>query len=419
MKKSIWKWALSGLAAISFMACSEKNGDEPDPDTEYDDKMYLEETAQLFLSNFDAKDQRSLLQLGQYYSEELSWYDFPEEFYDYDRAKRQTNNLMSSIAKNDYMSISRTIYTYTLNMARFKGIYEPNHRYGEWVKTGSSDNFVLKFTDDYNNQCTVTVKGSADFWSQEVTDDYDYYDEYEYVIEIPKSLELTIVKANEELVKAKVESNFIENSSLSAKVEAKLMNIDINSEVKANNNQVKSTVTFSVDKNCLVSAEATADGYDLCNINAWKRAFQRHDDSDALATMISGMHGSSNIMDRIKVDAKVISIKNFVEYVGEWYDSYDYSNPEAEAKKAATKLSSAVSGDVFYAGSSKVRATLGWMAYQDYEGSYYEDWEVLPTITFTSDDSTYNFESYFNDKRFFKVVDLFEGIIDAYEPYFY
>lgn len=391
------------------------DNDSPDtPDTPTADKQYLSTTASSFINYFNEADQHDLIEVASYMADKYGEYDFPENFSDEDGASYNSaaKKLAKAIAQRNLSSIARSTITYTYNMARFRGVYEPDDVNEEWVKKENSQDVVFRFK--YNGeQVTATLKGSGDEWQYDWSDEDYYYNEYEYYyIIIPKTANLTIKRGNKELLKAVITSNFVDKSSASVKADITIMNLGIKFEASATTSQVKENQNLTVNGVQLLSSTATAtSSKNICSTDTW--------DEYEIDEVFNGGECSVSILNRVTVKGKVTDVPDFCDYLDYYISTDEINDPKTQAEKAAKRLNNSMEAKMYYAGSAAVKGTMSWRAYQSYyyNSQYYscEEWGVEPLITFSSDGSKYTFENYFGEGNFLNIENQFEDLWDIYQ----
>ncbi len=440
MKSSRLMWGVLALGVLA--SCSDKNDDgpidQPKGDMEVmtpeESKTYLQNTATEFLDLFKPADQKEVIELAAYFSDEYGDYELPSNFdieeeedddiLYYSPAKYIKN--LADAARGDLDGLTRAayVYTYNINFDRFTGIYEPNKRNEEWVKTGDSKDIIFRFTD--KNGQTVELKatqagGTSDF-DFSYSETYEYYDEketYNYYISIPKTVTATLTQGGKELANSTVTSSIdVNGHKVNAEVSANMCNLAVSAKVDGNDTKVTANTIYYMNGNKVASAQASVNGHDLCNKDKWQKVAEAEDDDEVnnlLATMLDKGDCAADVLGKVQVYGELT-------YYKEASDDLDFCigfpNDKTLAKTACQaacdRLNKNVKAQLRYDGTKTDQATLLFQPYLDEWGSYDSNWEYYPEcVLLFPDKTTYSFESYF--EKFTNVSNKFDTLIDAYE----
>lgn len=432
-QKLIW-----GLMAIGLMAsCSDKKDDggidEPKGDMEVmtpdESKTYLQNTATEFLDLFKPADQKEVIELAAYFSEEYGDLELPENFdieEEDEYSPKSYLKALSEAAKGDLDGLTRAAYTYTyrINFDRFTGVYEPNKRSEEWVKTGESNDIIFRFNDKNGQRVELKVVqsgGSSDIeYSYEEEYYYDDNEEYKYYISIPHNVVATLTQAEKELAKTSVVSSVdIDGHKLSADVNAYLCNLAVTAKVEGDDSKVSANTVYSMNGNKVASAQAVVNGHDLCNKAKYDKLGNADDDDEVnniLASMLEKGECVADVLGKVQVYGQVTYYKELVDDLD---TDFGYPNSKDIAKIACQtvcdRLNKNVKMQLRYDGTKTDQATVMFQPYFDQWDSFYENsWEYYPeAVLLFPDKTTYSFDSYF--EKFTNVSNKFETLLDAYE----
>lgn len=422
-------------------------GDDPDPVSEgdgpegpggngsmavmspEDSKEHLQNTATDFMDLFDSEDQREAIELTSYFSETFGDFDLPDVFYfdedDYYSPARYMKAL-NSAAKGDLDGLTRAAYTYTynINFDKLTGIYEPNTRDEEWVKTGNSSDIIFKFKDAKNANCELRVTkagGNSDFTVEMEDEDWDYYEgyyteEYIYNLSIPNTVNAELKQGSNTIANTKVTSSInIKGHSLSADVDATLANIQAKANLNGTDNKVTSSADFYIDGKKQASSSATLNGNRLCDLDYLQNLEDEDDEDDAVLNVLKNGSCSLNALDQVQVYGQATFNRDFFECMDGYWDSYDYNSKsvaENACKEACDKLSNVLKVQLRYNNTATDQATMAFQPQFDSWGYYGWEYYITPVLKFP-DGTTYDFEDYFG--RFNNVENKFETVINAYE----
>ncbi len=426
--KKLWKLMLALTVAVSLTACSDdddKNDPTPDPEdvngsTVYDETtttedQWISQTATKVLNLFNPNDQKSVINFFNDLDDLYGDYDMPEEWDDAasDDANRAAHALAQALRSGAYFNLASRAKSYTIALSRFSGVYIPNSRYREWVKSSDSDDVVFQFNNSSGVACEIRVAGQSSTWTNSFRADGD-----NYKVTVPKTLTLTAKQGNTTLVTVVVDSDVTIDSHANVNTDIKASNLHLAEVASCTNTSGTVSVTLYVNDEVVVTGKGTINGQHLCSYDTWVDVAE--DGMPAIAQqMLKSGEATVNIIGNIIVTGKISNPYNFFDVLDEGYwDTWDYSYPEREAKSAATKIANACSASMTFNGSSKERGTLGWEAYQSWAWGNNQEWSVRPTLCLATSSSPIAFDTYFNRARFGSVEDLFESVRNSYENAF-
>lgn len=443
MKKYLY-YAACGLAlSLAMGACGNDEPeidipDEPQGEMEQlspsESKKYLETTGSEFLSKFKAADQRDLMEVAAWVSEEYGDLDMPKEFeVEPVITDRRVSDFLRGVAyamsHADATKAGEALvtYTYSLDFDQFKGVYEPG-RY-RWNRTGDSNDIVFQFKDKYGKECKLVAKaakGTSDVdinvndyeWDWDEENGYYEYDVvYAYKTRIPKQVTVTLTNGGATLVNGTINSDInVKGHKVSVDGNVTVANISAIFKVEGSDTKVTETSNFVVSGSTLVSTTATVDGNKLCDLDNWQSMADSDDgiNDDAILTVLKNGTATVSVLNRVRVDGNVQFNRDIIG-VDTYWDQYDYSKDDAEklAKKAAENFNKYVTAEVRYGNAATVQANLLWKPKYD-DNYYYWEYTLEPLLKFASDGTTYGFEEYF-ENGFSNLVDQWEDLIKSYE----
>ncbi|MDE5801149.1 MAG: hypothetical protein K2H74_09030, partial [Paramuribaculum sp.] len=146
MRLKTLKWALCSLVVLA--GCTDDKKDEevviptpPEPIEDMEEltpeqsKTFLQATATEALDLFKPEDQKAIIELGVYFEEQYGDYDF--EDVELVTPRSYIKSLTQAAHGNiDALAKAATSYSYNIKFDKLTGIYEPNDRREEWVRTG-------------------------------------------------------------------------------------------------------------------------------------------------------------------------------------------------------------------------------------------------------------------------------------------
>ena len=439
MKKFFYSF-LMGALALSIASCKDDKAKDPDgPDDPNGEmtqlsptksKEFLVETANDFLSKFNAGDQQQLIKLCAFFEDRYGYLDMPKEFV-VDEEITETNplRLVKAFAATaahgnaTKAGAASIIYTYTLDFEKFKGVYTPAG--SRWVKAQESNDIIFRFDDATGTECelkaTISSKNSdgSISWTDEY---YDYYydeeitEEYVYKFRIPQEINITLSQGSSVLANSKVTSSIdTRNHKINVVANVTAANITAAVKLDGTDTQVTQTSTLTVSGEELVATNATLNGNNLCNFDFYKDNMDE-DAQDLLPQLLSSGNATVSVMKKVRIDATGKYTNALYEALNNEYDSWEYSSQSA-AERAVTNaiatLNNQITAEVRYNNTNTVQARLIWDYDLDEWGNYFE-YYIQPLILFSADDTRYTFDEYFS-KGFSTVEDTWADLQESYE----
>lgn len=408
------------LAILPLTSCDKNDKDDPEPDIPVnpvnpDDPdnpdsqtvmtptaafNYIKDTAVDALGRFNPEDQRDILQISKIFIETYGDYEMPDEFYDdpYYSPARVIGALNHSIRRKNPFGLTRASYDYSIT--DYAGIYEPDPRREQWVRTGDSKSVI--FRAPVNGQ-TVEICASPS--------GSDWILDADETVLVPGTLTTTVKWGSRVLASVTVKSNAdIDRCKVSLDIVAEAANIVASVNIDGNNSRISETGRISVSGSTVVATETLLSGSGLCDIDSWG-------EDDDITEKLREATMSVNTLDRVYISAQCSDFSIVADGLDCWYDSYSgvsQDMAEKEVRKACETINRNLGVEVKFAGSSAVQANLCWVpvVYNDY--SY---WEIYPgaAVRYAYDGSTELIESV--DYNFNIVTDQFENLINRYSNF--
>lgn len=423
--------AIATICAITLSSCDkeEKSPIEfPGNEVPFDsksDREYLEQTANTFLSYFNANDQRSSLTALNEFVKLCYEYTLPDNYVDdryYDLHKAAASYAKAA-AESDYTTMSRATTEFVYSLARFKGLYQANSNTRTWDKIEDRDHIDFRFwigSTEYN----LTLQGNGGSWSDSYTNA-----EHTYLVEMPKNMTLNMyagsTKPYTSLMSATITSDVKNNEYANVKVNGIFANIVVETSIRATSTKITETTVVSAEytsdrpRTQLVASETVVSGHDLCNAAVWDKIIQDKNDqhkSSLIGDIVNLCENTLLVLDRVQLKSSASDVTALIDYPDGYWDKTNSPDPEQSSKDAAAYLSSTYITKMYYAGQKNVlRGTIGWEAYQDSDVPSDEEWAIRPTITLASDGSVTDFESFFGKGRFFSVERKFQDLMNGYK----
>ena len=361
---------------------------------------------------------------------------------------------MKSAITEPYQGISDG-YKLLIRAANFSGHFKAvNNR---WVKEGAADDVQFSFTDKNGSPCVfrfytqgATKTITMPYEEDEEEDDWgDYEDEEDasffdnriindlmngvklISLEVPEQIYLTMTQGGRQLM----ETHFIFDLSVLTDNWDPLVNGFI---VSMNASFAKSGTNMGANGMSLVKGggpgtfEMGMDRVGYKPGTGINFSFYAKKDGNQLVSFDMNAPGTLNLEDGLfDYDLETgITIKNIgfeslnynadvlgrIQAKGTIPDLYAFYNAyssvskcenEAEAQQVMNQVAKMTNSNFYYNNGSESRGTFGLAPYYDEED---EMWSAIPTISFTSDNSTYPLMEYFSEENFPEFIGEMKGI---------
>lgn len=423
MKKLLFGFAAFSLATCAMTSCSsddEKNDlDIPggsgtmEEYTPEESKEFLEDVATQALNMLNPNDQKEVIDLCGYFSEEYGDLELPDNFFsqEYDSPMTKTffSGLEKALGSNDGSALTRVAvdYAYDINFNNYRGIYEPGTY--QWEKVASSDDVIFRFKNASGQNCELKATGSSNTYDTTVTWTEDYYYDQETTeinLTVPAEINIYLTSGDSQLLSAKVISDVsFENKKFNINADVNVANISVKAVTSGNDNKVNETLAMSVNGTPYITSTGYLSGNHLFDIQYWNDYYNGEDEEKIFNEMFKNGEATVTLLNQVSVDLIYTWVQGLSGLWFDYDDDYDY-------EKYISILNQAFKANVRYNNTTTVQATLAWEVERDEYDSYYA--EIVPVIKFTSDNSTYYFWQYF-DNSFNGVETLFNNVVRKYQ----
>ena len=412
---------------------SENNPDNPDnPDNpnipgDTSDKKYLEETGVELLNQIKANDFNGIVKSVE------SLDDIDEG--DLDAWGEECLNAAKTVLSGTYSKTDRhgytyyvTDYKYLIKASGFTGHFKAQG--GRWVKESNANDLQFTFTDNNGKTCVARIATSGSTKTIHVGDfenydryrnGYEYYENQKTYIDVPQHIDATYsingttrVQVTADIdVSTLGEEWDLASQGASVKVTA-VVNKENGGKYSVNINRAGyqagtgAFVEFSIsnDNKVIISGKAAAAG--TLNINVRNTT----EEPDVRPEDFGAADANIDILGRVQLKTTINSIGNFFTYLE---DANDNSENKNEHRRLVGRANSELNAAFYYNNGTDKRGTLELESFEkDSWGSrYYYDTRLI--IKFTSDNSSYDIGSYFNEDAFQTVIDAYKNLLDDFE----
>ena len=290
--------------------------------------------------------------------------------------------------------------------ARIYGIYTYNG--SSWSRAESTDKIEFRFTTEEGKSVVVTAQASEG--GTELTIEGE-------TIVIPQQVTaiVTIDGGTEFSANVRTSCNF--GSTVTVDIAIDANGYVVKENVTVNPNSGSCSASFGIDGETIVAMNGTFTGNNLTN-------------PDHIYDNYMTIGGSANaqvtIMNEVQVKGSCSNLSSLLSELDVLWDKYDYSS-EACATEEAAIYNKYLSVGMTYVPATNMVANLLIAPYFSFSGNIYNPetgnytevdyFFTEPLIVFTSDDSRYSMEAYFNEENFGGLIESFENLYKIYAGY--
>lgn len=377
MKKILY--FIPALAIAALAACGSDSNDDPTPvpgqengggENIESDKEYVEQVSREAAAYFKTSDHQEAIDLANDFANLYSELEIPTEWENLGDGYRSAapakffRSIRIGLRSGDMTSLTRSAYYYNFSLSSISGVYEPNRSLGRWVKVGSSNDLVFRFTDSRNAMCVLTAAGSEGEYPVEYYDYYDYY-----TVNIPRTVTTTLTRSGHTLLKTIVKSVYTPSTQLVLNADMTLCNLQLISATNVSQSRATQTASLMVNGSLFVSSSAEASGSNLLDIDSY--------DDNAASKLTNGT-SEANLLNKLSAKATITRIDKVAEAFDLYYWSGDADRAAAERslQNAANTINNNLKADLYFGGSKK--ASYVAKPYFDEWGygewSYWDSW---------------------------------------------
>ena len=409
--KNLFKASLIVVAAAGLMSCDGVNGGGSQISmTPDENKERLEEVGQKVIAKFKPEVQENLIKAVndfQIYANEgnLEVYDkygaseFAAQFASVVKSTVEGANLggIMALAAPD---------SHLYEAARIYGIYTYNG--SSWSRAESTDKIEFRFTTEEGKSVVATAQASEG--GAELTIEGE-------TIVIPQQVTAAVTIEGRTEFSANVRTSCNFGSTVTVDIAIDANGYVVKENVTVNPNSGSCSASFGIDGETIVAMNGTFTGNNLTN-------------PDHIYDNYMTIGGSANaqvtIMNEVQVKGSCSNLSSLLSELDVLWDKYEYSS-EACATEEAAIYNKYLSVGMTYVPATNMVANLLIAPYFSYSGNIYNPetgnytevdyFFTEPLIVFTSDDSRYSMEAYFNEENFGGLIESFENLYKIYAGY--
>ena len=406
------------------------NPDNPDIDISGPDKDFIDDVGKDLLNQWDADSYRSTLglltQAMSYDTKEISQWG------------SEALKSMKTAITTPYDGISNG-YMLMIRAANFTGHFRAIDN--RWKYEGPADDLQFIFTDKAGTQCVARAVSSGNTKTVNIPYEFDIDEDDDdegikkqakelvkdvklIAVEVPEHFEITFTHGSTQLMLTTVDfdlSCFTEDWSPTTHG----LIFSINSTfAKSGASTRGGTGTFEISMDRVGYQPGTGikssfiaknDGNQIISFNLEALGTIKMEDGlidinpETGVTIkdigIESIKIDLDVMGRIQAHGSVSDVNTFVNTMINASNCKD----EAEAQQIMSKLDGLIDGNFYYDNGTEAQGSLGLgLVYNEEK----EEWKLEPTISFTSNNSTYPIKTYFSEKNFPEFVGGVQTILN-------
>ncbi len=464
--------AVLSVSVISF-SCEKANLDDNKSTTVYTaeaQKTKLQDIALELMGKFNPEDQRKAVELADYLGalyEDYEW-DFSEVEEHYNKDDYQfLNHVTKSVRYMVQGDVTSNFATdlFANATGEKKEVYKFANIDAEWeadeaahtwkYKGKGKGGLVLKFKGPNNVACEAKlsgVDGDITYSGTYQACDYDTEDEngghshkdVPIEVVIPKNVNFYIKEGNTEHFSLNINFDIKKSDHLNFDFATKITNLTIAGGVKISKNAASCAYLVKLGNESLIQAIGDLKNcglVDKASYQDWEDWFKMYGDMlEAYELQLGSVVGQVDILGgKLTLKTTTTDITQFIKNSNELYDKYgknenpnncwyeDYYYQALYNKDKADILNKFLNIGLYYGDSKSLQAQMRWEASykdvehqhwnsntQEYEDKMHQLWDHDPVIYFPSDGTSYNFEKYFTEKSFNRLINSTESFLNAY-----
>lgn len=429
MKKNFFLFLLAAFT-IAATSCSEDNnangGNEQKSELTPDEcKARMDQIGQKAISKVNANTHKDLLITIDRFCEFLDYGGIDIERDVTKAAKSFSESLKSLVSKSrlDEVSKMSSNSSELYALTQYYGIYTYNEYTQYWDYENSDNSLEFHFNVDAS-EAVVKV-----FASGKETN-YNPYPGYE--VKVPENAEAYITLDNKELASVKINFN-VNDAEKSVKINATVdaSGYVFSQDINVNKQNGTSLSQFTINGEQMIKCTANISGNNMTDPDNIENSAEGDGE---IQDLFNNANAEVVIMNDATIKAECSNINNFIDELNRIDEEYDYYDEYLEEynTKICDVYNKYLSVKLFYNDRpNELVANLGMdleFDEDEYYGYYDEDkhewvekqgaYDYTLIITFTSDDSRYDIESYFDEDYFSKLIDDAEDLADRYESFF-
>ena len=461
---ALWVTALS-VSFVSF-SCDKENTEENKSTTVYsaeEQKTKLQDIALELMGKFNPNDQKKAVELAEYLGalyEDYEW-DFSEvedhykdEYEFLNRVNRNVRNVVQGdVTSNFATDLFKKAAGENKEVYKFANInaeWEADETTHTWKYKGKGKGgLVLKFKGPNNSACEaklsgvdgdITYSGTYEACDYETEDENGGHGHKTVAIEvvIPKNINFYIKEGNIEHFSLNMNFDIKKSDHLNFDFITKITNLTIAGGVKISKNTASCAYLVKLGNESLIQVVGDLKNcglVDKASYQDWEDWFEMYGEMiDAREFQFGSAVAQVDILggkltikttttDGTQFQKDCDRLKDKYSYTEgkQWWEEYYYQAPYNN--DWANLLNKFMSVDMYYGDSKSAQAKMKWEASYNDEDVWnnktqtyemHQLWDYAPMVYFPSDSTTYNFEKYFTEKSFNRLINSAESFINSY-----
>lgn len=440
MKHKFFSFALMALVmSFTFSACGDDDKDErKDPDVIVPDpspnpnpdpaevisskaqKEVLEQTAMNLLDKINANDFKPLADVVEYFKENIDYkrrYNYNTYRYEYTGIDTEAmQQWFETAVKACQGEMSNNVQRNLYIAANFTGRFVAGKT--EWEYKGASDGLEFQFTDQNGKTCVLKITASDDYTKVHIAEfdktrwewegNNQIQRRYEYVVAVPKVVNVTFTQGSNTLASANVTTNL---SISGADVDLTKDSYEVTANVEACGYQiVVDKAQYAQSQKASASTRVLKNGETLITLKAEANGKLQMDNDKVQLREAGRVAFSADVLGKVQAIGEIKSVDKVINFV----ESVSDAESDEERQSAVDNCNDQLNIGLYYDGKNTRQAyvKVSLTPYRNKYGREYYEW--TPAIYF-NDDTSYSFQEYF-DKTYFKtVIDKFNYLISDFK----
>lgn len=420
------KYYLYVLLACCLIACKDDDkGVTDSPLTPDEHKAKLETIGKEFIAKINASDHETVVKSLNNLTEAIDGSNLEDLFPVNEVPKNETivdqyqpklpQSLLQVIKNNDANALmqlaTKAIDDDEYRISDFEGIYTYSESDNSWLRKDAENKVELHYT----------VDGVASILSINCSGMKDYTKVDGVIVEVPAKTEMTLTVTGEKVMDF-VTTIELSNDLYSAKINSTLTlndNYSWNITADVKSEQVTSTFKMTVNNENLINGTVVVYGNKMTDPD-----YIEKDEED----IVNNGNFDFTIMNlQLKGNGNIKSILtglDELDYIDPWDKNFKESASKANAEKEMKLYNDNMNITGFYVKENQKFVDVKMGIYSEEQEVYYWDgydyqyktintWDVQPILVFT-DKSEMDFETFFTESDFSKLIKSVETLINKY-----
>lgn len=414
------------LCSLLLAGCSDNDGPDNDGNgggggssalTPTAQKQKLENIGTQFVSKINPDDQKEMIELFDYFISEFG--DYSLEFQEEETNQGYGPEYIQRIVRKITRTVNGDMYALSqlgdpdskiYQLADHYGIYTPDETTRKWVVT-KADRIEINFKNAKNQTCLFKLTESGDIVSLPLDGE---------IVRIPEKLLLQISENGVQLAQLEVSPTIhinVPTASIRVLLETYGNQVQYRCESSSSFSDTIASTTYTLSKQSetLSTGSAVIHG---THLTAW---LQPDEPESEIEENLNEAELSIDLLGQLQLRGSCSNVAAFVQI-----DQEMDPDSQTSVTEAATAINALLHINMYYDRTSTIQAKcIVDVVREEYPDYIYNngqwipqtlvEWYLEPAIQFTSDNSKYSFDSYFDQSGFGDLISRIKDLANGFE----